>query len=43
MVGIEDIIDTYYGNRSGTRLEAAIRGPMAGFLQQLEDRHEIVA
>jgi len=42
-VSIEDIVDTYYGNRSGTRLEAAIRGPMAGYLQQIEDRHEIVA
>jgi len=42
-VSIEDIVDTYYGNRSGTRLEAAIRGPMAGFVQQIEDRHQIVA
>jgi len=42
-VSIEDIVDTYYGNRSGTRLEAAIRGPMAGYIQQPEDRHEIVA
>jgi len=42
-LSIEDIVDTYYGNRSGTRLEAAIRGPMAGYLQQLEDRNQIVA
>jgi len=42
-ISIEDIVDTYYGNRSGTRLEAAIRGPMAGYIQQPEDRHEIVA
>jgi len=42
-VSIEDIVDTYYGNRSGTRLEAALRGPMAGYIQQPEDRHEIVA
>jgi len=42
-LSIEDIVDTYYGNRSGTRLEAAIRGPMAGYLQQIEDRHHIVA
>lgn len=42
-LSIEDIVDTYYGNRSGTRLEAAIRGPMAGFLQKIEDRHQIVA
>ena len=42
-LSINDIADTYYGNRSGTRLEAAIRGTMAGNLQRLEDRHEIVA
>lgn len=42
-VSITDIVETYYGNRSGTRLEAAIRGPMAGYLQQLEDRNQIVA
>lgn len=41
-VSIEDIADTYYGNRSGTRLEAAIRGPMAAYIE-LEDRHEVVA
>lgn len=42
-LSIEDVVDTYYGNRSGTRLEAAIRGPMAGYIQKVEDRHEIVA
>lgn len=42
-LSMEDIVDTYYGNRSGTRLEAAIRGPMAGNIQRPEDRHEIVA
>lgn len=41
-VSIQDIANTYYGNRSGTRLEAAIRGPMAGYIQ-LDDRNEIVA
>lgn len=40
-VSIEDVADTYYGNRSGTRLEAAIRGPMAAYIQT-EDRHIIV-
>jgi len=40
-VSIEDIADTYYGNRSGTRLEAAIRGPMSGYIQT-EDRAIIV-
>jgi len=42
-LSINDIAENYYGNRSGTRLEAAIRGPMAGYLQQLDDRHRIVA
>ena len=42
-VSVEDIAYTYYGNRSGTRLEAAIRGSMAGYFQQLEDRYQIVA
>ncbi len=42
-VSMQDIVDTYYGNRSGTRLEAAVRGPMAGYIQQIEDRHHIVA
>lgn len=41
-VSIQDIAETYYGNRSGTRLEAAIRGPMAGYIQ-VNDRNEIVA
>jgi len=42
-LSITDIADNYYGNRSGTRLEAAIRGPMAGYIQQLDDRHQIVS
>ncbi len=42
-LSVEDIVDTYYGNRSGTRLEAAIRGPMADFILKVNDRHEIVA
>jgi hypothetical protein len=42
-VSIQDIVDNYYGNRSGTRLEAAIRGPMAGYVQTLDDRALIVA
>ncbi len=40
-ISIEDIVDTYYGNRSGTRLEAAIRGPMAAYIQT-EDRYVVV-
>lgn len=41
-VSIQDVADTYYGNRSGTRLEAAIRGPMAAYIE-VSDRNEIVA
>jgi len=41
-LSIQDIADTYYGNRSGTRLEAAIRGPMSGFIQ-IDDRNEVMA
>jgi hypothetical protein len=31
-LSLTDIAYDYYGNRSGTRLEAAIRGPMSGYL-----------
>lgn len=41
-LSVEDIVENYYGNRSGTRLEAAIRGPMGGYLDR-EERHHIVA
>lgn len=41
-LSMEDIVDNYYGNRSGTRIEAAIRGPMAGYIQP-QDRHHVVA
>ncbi|MAS40594.1 MAG: hypothetical protein CMQ43_03475 [Gammaproteobacteria bacterium] len=41
-VSLEDVAANYYGNRSGTRLEAAIRGPMAGYISA-EDRTEVVA
>ena len=40
-ISIQDVAETYYGNRSGTRLEAAIRGPMSAYIQT-EDRHIIV-
>lgn len=40
-LSIEDVADSYYGNRSGTRLEAAIRGPMAGYIQE-QDRNIMV-
>lgn len=41
-LSVEDIVYNYYGNRSGTRLETAIRGPMAGFIDE-NGRHQIVA
>jgi hypothetical protein len=41
-LSIVDIAENYYGNRSGTRLEAAIRGTMSAYIQ-IEDRHEVVA
>ena len=41
-ISVEDVAANYYGNRSGTRLEAAIRGPMAGYIQE-EERHHVVA
>lgn len=41
-LSIQDIADNYYGNRSGTRLEAAIRGPMAPHLKSIQERNVIV-
>jgi hypothetical protein len=41
-LSVEDVASSYYGNRSGTRLEAAIRGPMSGFISE-EDRVLMVA
>lgn len=41
-LSIEDIADNYFGNRSGSRLEAAVRGPMAGYID-VEDRNDVVA
>lgn len=40
-LGAADIAANYYGNRSGTRLESAIRGPMAGFVTS-DDRSLLV-
>lgn len=40
-LSVEDIAENYYGNRSGTRLESALRGPMAGYIET-EHRHHIV-
>lgn len=41
-LSVEDIAEDYYGNRSGSRLEAAIRGPMSGYIQ-ISERSKIVA
>lgn len=41
-LSISDVADSYYGNRSGTRLEAAIRGPMSGYIE-MNDRDLLVA
>lgn len=41
-LSVEDVAENYYGNRSGTRLEAALRGPMASFVS-FDQRHEVVA
>ncbi len=41
-LSITDVANSYYGNRSGTRLEAAIRGSMAGNISD-EDRGVMVA
>ena len=41
-LSVQDIADDYYGNRSGSRLEAAILGPMAGYIETAE-RNKIVA
>lgn len=40
-LSVEDIAENYYGNRSGTRLESAIRGPMADYIE-IEHRNHIV-
>lgn len=41
-LSITDVANSYYGNRSGTRLEAAIRGSMAGNIND-DDRGIMVA
>ncbi len=41
-LSVEDIAENYYGNRSGSRLEAAIRGPMSGYIS-IKARSKVVA
>lgn len=41
-MSVQDVSISYYGNRSGTRLEAMLRGPMMGYAKQ-PDRDQIFA
>lgn len=41
-LSVTDVANSYYGNRSGTRLEAALRGPMSGNISS-EDTEVMVA
>ncbi len=41
-LSVEDVADNYYGNRSGTRLESALRGSMSGYIE-VNDRNHVVA
>lgn len=40
-LSVEDVAENYYGNRSGTRLESALRGPMASYID-IEERNLVV-
>ncbi len=40
-LSVEDVAENYYGNRSGTRLESALRGSMASYIE-IEDRNHVV-
>ncbi len=40
-LSVEDVAENYYGNRSGTRLESALRGPMASYIE-VEHRNHVV-
>ena len=41
-LSVEDVAENYYGNRSGTRLESAIRGTMSAYIDT-EHRNHIVS
>ncbi len=41
-LSVEDIAENYYGNRSGTKLESALRSSMASHID-LQQRHHIIA
>ncbi|NOZ51986.1 MAG: hypothetical protein GXP08_02400 [Gammaproteobacteria bacterium] len=40
-LSVEDVAENYYGNRSGTRLESALRGPMSGYIDTEHRNHVI--
>lgn len=40
-LSVEDVAENYYGNRSGTRLESMLRGPMSAYIE-IEQRHHII-
>ncbi len=40
-LSVEDIAENYYGNRSGTRLESALRGSMAGYIETKHRNHVV--
>lgn len=40
-LSVEDVAENYYGNRSGTRLESALRGEMSGYIDR-KHRNNIV-
>ncbi len=41
-ISVQDLAITYYGNRSGTRLEQMLRGPMSGMRSE-EDLNQVIA
>jgi len=41
-LSVQDVAISYYGNRSGTKLEAMLRGPMQGYRSQ-QDMDQFVA
>ncbi len=40
-LSVEDVAENYYGNRSGTRLESAIRGTMADNIDKTQRNHVV--
>lgn len=40
-LSVGDIAENYYGNRSGSRMEAAIHGPMSSYIKTKERNHVV--